>query len=54
MITEAEAPDFIDHLLVERFWGVGRKTTIRLHRMGIFTGKEFEKPIVKTVKRYLW
>ena len=47
VITEAEAPDFIDNLLVERFWGVGRKTTIRLHRMGIFTGKDLKNLSLK-------
>lgn len=47
VITEAEASDFIDQLLVERFWGIGRKTTIRLHRMGIFTGKDLRSLSLK-------
>lgn len=32
------AQEFIDHLHVNRIWGVGRKTAEHMHRMGIFTG----------------
>ena len=28
--------------MVERFWGIGRKTALRLHDMGIFTGKDLK------------
>ena len=42
VLTEAEALDFIDNLVVERFWGIGRKTALRLHDMGIFTGKDLK------------
>ena len=34
------AQDFIDNLHVEEFWGVGKKTAERMHRMGIFIGKD--------------
>ena len=37
-VTLDEAPSFIAHLPVEKFWGVGTKTSDRMHKMGIFTG----------------
>lgn len=39
-VTLDEAPDFIAHLPVEKFWGVGAKTRERMHKMGIFTGAD--------------
>ncbi len=39
-VTFGEAPDFIAHLPVEKFWGVGAKTSVRMHKMGIFTGAD--------------
>lgn len=39
-VTFDEAPDFIAHLPVEKFWGVGSKTSDRMHKMGIFTGAD--------------
>lgn len=35
-----EAPGFIAHLPVEKIWGVGTKTSERMHKMGIFTGAD--------------
>ena len=35
-----EAPGFIAHLPVEKNWGVGTKTSERMHKMGIFTGAD--------------
>ena len=34
------ALDFIAHLPVEDFWGVGPKTAERMHKMGIFNGEQ--------------
>lgn len=39
-VTLDEAPSFIAHLPVEKFWGVGTKTSDRMHKMGIFTGAD--------------
>ena len=39
-VTLDDAPDFIAHLPVEKFWGVGAKTSVRMHKMGIFTGAD--------------
>lgn len=39
-VKPEEAPDFIAHLPVEKFWGVGPKTLQRMHKIGIFTGAD--------------
>lgn len=39
-VTLDDATDFIAHLPVEKFWGVGSKTSDRMHKMGIFTGAD--------------
>lgn len=38
-----KALDFIAHLPVEDFWGVGRKTLQKMHFMGIYTGADLRK-----------
>ena len=35
--------DFIARLKVEKIWGVGQKTTDKMHRMGIFTGADLRQ-----------
>lgn len=39
-VKPEEALDFIAHLPVEKFWGVGPKTLQRMHKIGIFTGAD--------------
>lgn len=39
-VSYDEAQDFIDKLPVEKFWGVGPKTKARMHKMGIYTGRD--------------
>ena len=38
-----KALDFIAHLPVEDFWGVGKKTLQNMHFMGIYTGADLRK-----------
>lgn len=38
-----KALDFIAHLPVEDFWGVGKKTLKKMHFMGIYTGADLRK-----------
>lgn len=39
-VSYDEAQDFIAKLPVEKFWGVGPKTKARMHKMGIYTGRD--------------
>lgn len=39
-VSHDEALDFLAQLPVEKFWGVGPKTKDRMHKMGIYTGKD--------------
>lgn len=43
VIHPDRAQDFIDHLHVDRIWGVGQKTAEKMHRMGIFTGSDLRR-----------
>lgn len=43
VITPNEAQDFIDHLKVERFYGIGKVTAEKMHQMGIFFGSDLKK-----------
>ncbi|MBP5770211.1 MAG: DNA polymerase IV [Bacteroidaceae bacterium] len=44
---------FIDGLNIERFWGVGEKTSERMHAMGIFNGSQLrEVPLVKLTREF--
>ena len=40
---------FIDDLKIERFWGVGEKTTERMHALGIFDGKQLREVSLMTL-----
>lgn len=40
VIHPDRALDFIARLPIEDFWGVGPKTAVVMHRMGIFTGRD--------------
>ncbi len=39
-VSYDEAQDFIAKLPVEKFWGVGPKTKARMHKIGIYTGRD--------------
>ncbi len=43
VITPDQAQDFIDHMKVERFYGIGKVTAEKLHLMGIFFGADLKK-----------
>ena len=40
VIHPMRAQQFIDNLRVEKFWGVGPRTTEQMHHLGIFTGAD--------------
>ena len=43
VIHPDRALDFIAELNVEKIWGVGQKTAQKLHRMGVFTGRDLRQ-----------
>ncbi|MDH6344018.1 DNA polymerase-4 [Parabacteroides sp. PFB2-12] len=43
VITPAEAENFVEKLNVERFFGVGRITADKMHRLGIHTGADLKR-----------
>lgn len=43
VITPDEAQDFINKLKIEKFFGIGKVTTQKLHNMGVFFGADLKK-----------
>ena len=43
VITTKEAEAFVEGLKIEQFWGVGKVTAERMHRLGISTGADLKK-----------
>lgn len=43
VITPEEAEPFIESLKVEKFFGIGKVTAEKMHKMGIFFGKDLKK-----------
>lgn len=53
VIHPDRAQAFIDTLHIEKFWGVGPRTTEHLHRLGIFTGKDLRgKSLAYLIDRF--
>lgn len=43
VITPAQADQFIDELEIDKFYGIGKKTSEKLRKEGIFFGKDIKK-----------
>ena len=43
VVTDKEAEGFVETLKIEQFWGIGRVTAERMHRLGIYTGADLKK-----------
>lgn len=43
LITPEQASRFIDELPVEKFYGIGRVTAVRMHKLGVHTGADLKK-----------
>lgn len=43
VITPKRAATFVEGLAIERFFGIGKKTTERMHQMGIFSGYDLKQ-----------
>lgn len=51
VITPQMADAFIDELAIEKFHGIGKASTKRLHELGVFTGKALKNvPLVQLVE----
>jgi DNA polymerase-4 len=51
LIKPAEALDFLEKLPVEKFFGVGKVTAARMHRLNIFTGKDLKEKSESELRR---
>lgn len=47
VIHPLQAQQFIDSLKVEKIWGIGPKTLIKMHSLGIYTGKQLRDKSLK-------
>jgi DNA polymerase-4 len=53
VIPPEKAPEFIEHLSVERFYGIGKVTAEKMHKLGIHTGKDLKQwDIVSLVRNF--
>ena len=51
VIKPEDAEKFIEALEIEKFYGIGKATAERMHKMGIYTGKDLkERPLEDLVK----
>lgn len=51
VITDKEAENFITTLRIEQFWGVGKVTAEKMHRYGIYTGRDLREVSEKELVR---
>lgn len=43
VVTSEEAEAFVENLKIEQFWGVGKVTAEKMHRLGIMTGADLKR-----------
>ena len=43
VVTEKEAEKFVEGLKIEQFWGVGKVTAEKMHKLGIYTGGDLKE-----------
>ncbi len=51
-ITPEEAIPFLEELVVGRFYGIGKKTVEKMHRLNIKTGKDLKELDIMTMTKY--
>jgi DNA polymerase-4 len=51
VITDREAPAFVEGLRIEQFWGVGPATAEKMHRLGVHTGADLKRQSEETLVR---
>ena len=53
VITDKKAEKFVETLKIEKFWGVGKVTAEKMHKLKIYTGKDLKKiSEIKLVKHF--
>lgn len=52
LITPEQGPDFAERLPVEKFHGVGKATSLKMHSLGINTGKDLKALPLETLQHY--
>ena len=52
VVTDAQAEKFVEGLKVEQFWGVGKVTAAKMHRLGIHTGADLKRQSEAMLTRY--
>ena len=53
VIHPLQSQKFIDNLKIEKIWGVGPKTLIKMHSLGIYTGKQLrDAPLLELTRHF--
>jgi DNA polymerase IV len=52
LITPEQGPDFAERLPVEKFHGIGKATSIKMHSLGIKTGKDLKELSLEMLQHY--
>lgn len=52
LIAPEQGAGFVEQLPIEKFHGVGRATSIKMHSLGITTGKDLKELPLKTLQHY--
>lgn len=52
VVTAAEAEKFVEELKIEQFWGIGKVTADKMHRLGIHTGADLKRQSEAMLTRY--
>ncbi len=52
LITPEQGADFVEQLPVEKFHGVGKATSIKMHSLGIKTGKDLKEQPLEMLQHY--
>ncbi|MGZ5006943.1 MAG: DNA polymerase IV [Methylobacter sp.] len=52
LITPEQGPDFAERLAVEKFHGIGKATSAKMHALGIKTGKDLKELPLEILQHY--
>ena len=52
VVTDTDSEKFVEGLRIEQFWGVGKVTAAKMHRLGIHTGADLKRQSEAMLVRY--